>query len=158
MFKLNRSGEYAIRAALYLASNTSGKSISVSDIARMEDVPVEFLRKIAQALIKGKIVRSRRGVNGGIVLSRPAEQISLLEVIEAAEGPIYLNTCLVEPDECRRSPWCAIHVVWCQAQMKFKNVLAAKTLAELAAANTERFEYFAAKCAAQSADISQPAA
>jgi DNA-binding IscR family transcriptional regulator len=62
----------------------------------------------------------------------------LLDVIEAVEGKLYLNKCLIGPQFCERTGWCAVHLVWCEAQQKLKEILSSRSLAELAATNSVR--------------------
>lgn len=131
MLRLTKDGEYAIRALLYLASQPEGKSILVNEISEAQDVPKSYLSKIMQQLTKSGIVRSRRGAKGGFRLSRPAGLITLREAIEAIEGPIYLNICLVKRGECPRDHECAVHGIWKEAQKKLIEVLDSRTLKEL---------------------------
>lgn len=131
MLQLTKDGEYAIRAILYLASQPEEKLILVNEISEAQDVPRSYLSKIMQQLTKSGIVRSRRGAKGGFRLSRPASLITLREVIEAIEGPIYLNICLVKKGECPRDQICPVHGIWKEAQKKLIEVLDSKTLKEL---------------------------
>src|SRR5512147_1501351 len=110
--KLTRGGEYAIRGVLYLAQQNDGKVNMLSAIAKAQDVPPRFLAKIFQALAKAGIVKSHRGAKGGFSLARPASDVTLKDVIEAIEGPLFLNVCLAVPGECSREALCPIHSVW----------------------------------------------
>jgi Rrf2 family protein len=132
MLQLTMSGEYAVRAMVHLSSLPHGTVISVADISRDWDVPVTFLRKLVTKLARAGMVTSFRGNGGGIALARPAQEITLLDIIEAIEGAMALNICLLSPEACHRSPWCAVHVVWCEAQTKLREVLSSRSLADLA--------------------------
>lgn len=132
MFQLSRAGDYAVRAAVFLATDPHRPTRSITDIAHAENVPENFLRKIIQSLIRAKLVRSVRGIHGGVVLAKKPEQTSLLEVVEAIEGPLALNKCVLGPGECDRQSWCPVHTVWCEAQEKLLTILRSKTLADLA--------------------------
>ncbi len=129
--KLTRGGEYGIRGVLYLAQQDDGKVSMLSAIADSQDVPPRFLAKIFQALAKAGIVKSHRGAKGGFSLARPAAEISIKDVIEAVEGPIHLNVCLMEPGECNRTALCPMHAVWEQAQDQMMAVLARANFGEL---------------------------
>ncbi len=72
-------------------------------------VPQEYLAKILQKLARTGIVTTQRGVGGGISLSRPPDRITLLEVVEAMEGPVVLSRCFTNPGECPRESYCAVH-------------------------------------------------
>jgi Rrf2 family transcriptional regulator, iron-sulfur cluster assembly transcription factor len=134
--KLTRGGEYAIRGVLYLALQEEGKVSMLSAIAKAQDVPPRFLAKIFQALAKGGVVKSHRGAKGGFSLARPAAEVTVKDVVEAVEGPVYLNVCLAAPGECERTDLCAVHPMWTEAQGKMMEVLGRTNFADLA--KTER--------------------
>ncbi len=129
--KLTRGGEYGIRGVLYLAQQDEGKVSMLSAIAKSQDVPPRFLAKIFQALAKAGVVKSHRGAKGGFSLARPASEITIKDVIEAVEGPIYLNVCLMEAGECNRTSLCPMHAIWEQAQEQMMAVLARANFSEL---------------------------
>ena len=135
--KLTRGGEYGIRGVLYLAQQDNGKVSMLSAIAKGQDVPPRFLAKIFQALAKAGVVRSHRGAKGGFSLARPAAEITIKDVIEAIEGPIHLNVCLVGPGECNREKICPMHSVWEEAQEKMVGVLSRANFADLAKAERQ---------------------
>ncbi len=132
------TGEYAIRAMLHLASLRFGTVAQISEISRQWEIPENFLRKISAQLSNAGLVASQRGLGGGITLARPAEVITLLDIIEAVEGKISLNKCLMCDAFCPRDSWCAVHLVWGEAQDKLKEVLTSKSLAQLAAQSADR--------------------
>lgn len=135
--KLTRGGEYGIRGVLYLAQQDNGKISMLSAIAKAQDVPPRFLAKIFQALARAGIVRSYRGAKGGFSLGRAAGEITIKDVIEAIEGPVYLNVCLVGPGECSRDKICPMHRVWEEAQEKMMGVLARANFADLVKAERQ---------------------
>jgi Rrf2 family transcriptional regulator, iron-sulfur cluster assembly transcription factor len=129
--QLTRGGEYGIRAMIYLAGHPVGHVSSLHDVGSEQDIPASFLAKIFQSLVHAGLATSQRGAHGGFSLSRPADQISVRQVIEAIDGPISLNGCVLYPDECRRSSGCSMHVAWEQAQERMMSVLDEVTLAQL---------------------------
>lgn len=131
MMELTRKGEYAIRGIVYLAGKPLDKVCLLSDIAAAVDVPPTFLAKIFQQFSKIGLVKSFRGTGGGFLLGRAAELISLLEVVEAVEGPIAPNRCVASPADCERSGTCQVHPVWNRVQAEVRSVLAGVTLKEL---------------------------
>jgi Rrf2 family protein len=135
--KLTRGGEYGIRGVLYLAQQDNGKVSMLSAIAEAQDVPPRFLAKIFQALAKAGVVKSHRGAKGGFSLARPASDITMKDVIEAIEGPIHLNVCLMAPGECNRDKICPMHTVWVEAQEKMLDVLSRSNFADLAKAGLQ---------------------
>lgn len=134
------SGEYAIRAMLHLAAENSNKNVQIQDISKKWEIPETFLRKIIPLLTKAGLVMSVRGSGGGIKLARSSEKITALNVIEAVEGKIFLNKCLFSDDVCSSSSWCSMHEVWDEAQANLKKVLGSKSIAQLAAINTQRIQ------------------
>ncbi len=135
--KLTRGGEYGIRGVLYLSQQEEGKVSMLSAIAKAQDVPPRFLAKIFQALAKASIVRSHRGAKGGFSLARPASEVTIRDVIEAVEGPLYLNVCLAGPGECTRDKICPMHAVWGEAQEKMMEVLGRANFSDLAKAERQ---------------------
>lgn len=121
--QLTRGGEYALRAMTYLACVPNGQVASLHDICRAQDIPETFLAKILQSLAHAGLAVSQRGARGGFALARPASDISMRDVVEAVDGPIALNPCVVCPEECSRSDECQVHVAWQQAQEQLMAVL-----------------------------------
>ncbi len=94
--KVSRSTSYAIMALGYFAKN-SGKGLILSnDISDKYNIPLEYLLKILLQLVRAKILRSKRGPGGGFSLARPLKKVSLLEVVEAVEGPMMSNLEVAE--------------------------------------------------------------
>jgi Rrf2 family protein len=108
---VTRQTDYALRCVLYL-SRGEDRIASVGEISRAMHVPKSFLAKILQRLVKSEIVTSTRGVRGGFQLAKRPRDISLLDVIEAVQGPTAMNMCSVDRKTCRLSGTCAIHPVW----------------------------------------------
>jgi Rrf2 family protein len=131
--KLTRAAEYAIRCVLYLAKHPFGDVVSRRDVARDMDIPLAFLGKIAQELGKAGVIVVRQGAHGGYELALPPGDISLLMVVEALDGEILINECLARPQDCGRSPHCAVHRVWTEARSRFRETLAGVSFARLAA-------------------------
>ncbi len=131
--QLTRGGEYAIRAMIYLAGLPAGRVASLHEIGQAQDIPESFLAKILQTLVHAGLAQSHRGARGGFALALPAGEISARDVVEAVDGPIALNSCVLYPEECGRSERCRMHPVWVEAQERMMDVLDRVTLADLAA-------------------------
>ncbi len=86
--KLSRTVSYAVRAMLQLAQSDPATPVPCSRLASRGEMPERFLLQILRVLVTRGILRSTRGVEGGYALTRPPDQISLLDVIEALEGPL----------------------------------------------------------------------
>jgi Rrf2 family protein len=132
MMQLSMTGEYAVRTMIHLASVPPGQLVQICDISSEWGIPEGFLRKIIAQLSKDGLIRSQRGAGGGIQLSRPAVTLTLLDVVEAVEGKVFLNKCLIAPGTCHLDLTCAVHTIWCDAQEALKAILTKKSLAELA--------------------------
>ncbi len=132
MMELTRKGEYAIRGIIYLAQQQPGKMSLISEIAEATEVPATFLAKIFQSFAKLGLVQSFRGTGGGFLLGRAPSQITLKQVVEAVEGPIMPNRCLIAEGSCERSARCLVHPVWRQVQTEVGKILGNVTLEELA--------------------------
>lgn len=131
MMELTRKGDYAIRGIIYLASQPPNKISLLSEIAMAVDVPQTFLAKIFQQFSKTGIVKSFRGTGGGFLLAGPPENITLLQVVEAVEGPILPNRCVLKPGECERDSFCTVHPVWLKVQHQVRDILSDVTLKDL---------------------------
>lgn len=132
--QLTRGGEYAIRAMTYLTKRPVGEISSLHEVGVEQDIPESFLAKIFQNLVHADLVVSQRGAHGGFSLARPAAAITVREVVEAIDGPIALNGCVLRPGDCRRSGDCRMHEVWVLAQERMMDVLGEVTLDDLVAA------------------------
>jgi Rrf2 family transcriptional regulator, iron-sulfur cluster assembly transcription factor len=134
MIQLTMTGEYAVRAMMHLSGYPYGTVVQITDVSDRWQIPENFLRKIVPHLTRAGLIRSQRGSGGGIQLGRPAEEMNLLEVIQAVEGEIFLNKCLIAPGTCSMDAGCSVHTVWCEAQQSVKEILTRSSLAALAAA------------------------
>ncbi len=132
LMQLTRAGDYAVRVMIHLASAPCGMVVPRRDIQARQDVPPAHLAKIIQALGRARLVQTFRGAGGGVALALRPEAITLRHVIEAVEGPIYLNRCLVRPGACPRDVFCTAHPVWGRIQEILIRELEAVTIAALA--------------------------
>lgn len=88
--KFSRKAEYALRAVLAMCRAPSGTVFSIQSLATEEHIPLKFLEQILLVLRKGGMLHSRRGAGGGYQLARPANRISLREILELVDGPLEL--------------------------------------------------------------------
>jgi Rrf2 family protein len=132
MFHITRKADYAIRGMVFLADEPKDKVSLIRDISSVTDVSPALSAKIFQHLNKIGLVRSYRGAGGGFQLARPAKDISLLEIIEAVDGPIAMNRCIIEKGSCGRESYCSVHPVWKTIQQKMKIDLSRVSLQQLA--------------------------
>jgi Rrf2 family protein len=121
--RLTRAGEYAVRCVLYLASQGVGVLCARKEIALRMDIPDQFLGKIAQQLARAGAIEIVQGARGGFRLVVPPEELTLLEVVEAVIGEIFLNDCVLRPESCNRSQACAVHCIWAKARDQLRQTL-----------------------------------
>jgi Rrf2 family protein len=131
--QITRSTEYAVRCALHLAQEPPDRVVPRREIARVRGIPEQFLGKIAQRLARAGVLRIHQGARGGYQLAIPANELTLLQVVEAAEGSLVLNTCVMNARVCSRTGVCAAHRVWSEARRQLRATLGGVTFAELAA-------------------------
>ncbi len=131
--QITRQADYAVRAVLYLARQGEQR-IATSAIAEEQRIPASFLAKIISQLSIAGLLHTSRGARGGVSLARAPKDITLLEVVEAIDGPIQLNECVENPAACSFSSGCPMHSIWCEAQEtlvnRLKNTNFEKLLAE----------------------------
>ena len=104
----------------------------VAEIAKRQNIPAFYLAKIMPRLARAGLVHTSLGAAGGITLAMPAEEISILQVIQAIEGPFALNLCSVDPTQCERHATCPTCETWCQAQTQLNQTLSKTRIADLA--------------------------
>ncbi len=129
--RLTRAGEYAVRCVLYLADRGAGQVVSRKQIAMEMDIPPHFLSKIAQQLAREGIIEIVQGARGGFRLIAAPEEVTLLQVVEAVIGEIFLNDCVIRADACHRSYACSVHNIWEDARTQLREFLSQATFAKL---------------------------
>ncbi len=129
MYCLTRKADYGLRLMLEVAAQNEG-SMTVADVAERKQIPYEFLRKVAQRLASQGLLATERGFRGGVSLARPAEMITLLDIVHAFESPA-LNHCTADPSRCDRRDVCAVYPVWVEAQSEVERVLGGTSLSSL---------------------------
>lgn len=133
--QITRQADYAVRAVLYLAQRGSGARVSTAQVALEQHIPPTFLAKIISQLSTAGVVRATRGARGGISLARPPEEISLLEIVEAIDGPVTLNECTQDPSICQMGDTCAVREVWCDLRVELVGRLKSTTFNQLVRTN-----------------------
>jgi len=131
MLKLSTKARYALRAMVELACREGEGAVQLREIARAQDLSPKYLEQLTIPLRNAGLLHSERGPAGGYRLARPAHQITALEVVRAAEGPINLIDCVREASVCRRSPHCATRRLWARLGEALNEMLAGVTLANL---------------------------
>lgn len=129
--QITRQADYAVRAVLHL-SRTGEQRTATSTIAEEQRIPPSFLAKIISQLSIAGLLHTSRGARGGVTLARPPQDVTLLEVIEAIDGPIQLNECVGDTSACAFDESCPLRPVWCEAQEDLVKRLKGTNFADMA--------------------------
>lgn len=130
---LSKTGDYVVRAALALAHNrASGGYSKIREVAAQMELPLRYAPQILGMLAKAGLAESRAGRDGGYRLIRDPADISLLEVVEAAEGELRIDRCTISGGPCHWEEMCALHPAWEDATRAFRESLEAASLADVA--------------------------
>ena len=129
--QITRQADYAVRAVLHLARMNGNQRAATSQVAKEQHIPPSFLAKIISQLSIAGLLHTSRGARGGVTLARDPKDVSLLEVIEAIDGPIMLNECVGENSICTFDEDCPLRPVWCEAQEELVNRLKSTNFQQL---------------------------
>ena len=131
--QLTRAADYGVRVMIQLTALKGNGRVSLPELARATGAPQSFLSKVLQSLARAGLISSRRGQLGGFHITQRGAAASMREVIEAIDGAICLNVCLIPGRSCSRKARCPAHPVWIEAQQAMMEVLSGATIASLAA-------------------------
>jgi len=132
---LTRAGEYAISALSRLAlmsSGPEGAPVPVESLAGGQRIPRAFLGKILGRCARMGIVRTKRGAAGGVALARPADRITLLQIVEACEGGYARASCVFFVERSCTGPLCGVYCALRRAEEELRVRLSGTTLADMA--------------------------
>ncbi len=128
----SRSCEYALQSILYICLHSQeGKAIGLKEISATQQVPLHFLSKILQQLVKGKVLNSMKGPNGGFSLNVPPDKLKLIRVVEIIDGLDIFNRCGIGLKQCSDKTPCPIHFEYGVVKEKIMQLLTEKSLDEL---------------------------
>ena len=136
---LSKRGDYVVRAALALADAWDGRGAfrTIDDVAREMDLPRSFTPQVLADLSHAGVAESKSGRGGGYRLSRAPSKVSMLEVVEAAEGRLVSQRCPIRGGPCRWDDVCAVHPTWLKASDAVRAALGRTTLAQVAAVDRD---------------------
>jgi Rrf2 family protein len=130
--QLTRAADYAVRVMIQLAVLPSKGRVSLPALAQATGAPESFLSKVLQALARAGLITSQRGQSGGFRITQRGRDASMRDVVEAIDGSISLNICLVHGRSCPRKARCPAHPVWAKAQQAMLEVLSSASIAAMA--------------------------
>ena len=128
----SRQCEYALQAVTFLALKENGQMTSIKELTGKLGIPYHFLGKILQDLTYKGLLVSQKGPTGGFRLGMPAHDITLLQIVEAIDGPGFRSNCVLGFQECSESNPCAAHEKWRDIKEKIHAMLASRNVAEMA--------------------------
>ncbi len=128
--QITRQADYALRAMLYLAQLDPNQRAATSQIAEEQHIPPSVLAKIISQLSIAGLIHTSRGARGGVSLAHQPDEISVLEVVEAIDGPISLNECTENPSACPFGEDCPLRPLWCDTQTELVKRLKKTSFAE----------------------------
>lgn len=130
---ITAKADYTVRALLVLASNADGKPMSGEAVARSQGMPVKFVENTLVDMRRSGLVRSHRGASGGFTLARPADRITVADVIRAVDGPL-AEVRGLRPEHVRyEGPAEDLRLVWVAVRVSMRKVLEQVTLADIVA-------------------------
>lgn len=131
MFRISRRLDYGLQLMIALAQDTDNRAQATAVLAERLQIPLPFLHQIGRSLIQGRLIKATPGPHGGLRLNVPAEEITLLQIVETLEGPVCISPCL-DGDPCTRADGCMSTPVWSDLQAKLVDHLSGVRLNELA--------------------------
>ena len=129
--KLSTKSRYGLRAVVQIAKSYGVAPSKRKDIASIQGLSISYLENILIVLKNSRIIDTTRGVNGGYVLCRQPSAVSVLDVVNALEGPLNLVECVDSPAECENAETCAARTVWKELVECWRERLGKLTLQDL---------------------------
>jgi Rrf2 family protein len=132
MIRINRQTDYAVRLILSLARREEGKRVSTAEIRKEMLIPPALAQRIVADLARGNFILTFPGRDGGLVLSRPAREINLRQIVEHFEGKFFISDCLVDGGDCPFDNNCPVRFRWTRLQSLIIKELEQITFEDLA--------------------------
>jgi Rrf2 family protein len=136
VLRLSKKADYALIALSYMAAPGQRPVVSAREMAERHDLPLELLAKVLQRLVQRGLLTSVQGINGGYRLARPADRLSVAQVVEAIDGPLTLTACADPADPCDQYAKCNIRDPLHRIRERIAGALSSCSIAELAAEGT----------------------
>jgi Rrf2 family iron-sulfur cluster assembly transcriptional regulator len=127
---LTRQADHALRAMAWMTGQPRGARRKAAEIAGAAGIPLPYAARILARLQREGLLDARAGHDGGYALVRSPADVTLLEVIEAIEGPLRSSSCLLRDGRCGGGGYCALHHAWSSAQSALREALADTSLAD----------------------------
>jgi Rrf2 family cysteine metabolism transcriptional repressor len=128
--KLSTKGRYGVKAMVDLAINYGEQPVSIKNISQRQNISEYYLEQLFSSLKKAKLIKSIRGAQGGYILNRAPEEITIQDVINVLEGPIEVSNCL-EDSACNNIDCCATRLLWKKIKDSIDSVTSTITLKDI---------------------------
>jgi len=128
---ISKSAGYAVHGLIYLITKSATQPVQISEIAEYQDVSRTYLAKIFQQLSTARIIVGQRGITGGYMLAKEPTKVTLLNIVEAVDGPVMRRHCCLGVMGCEVRDHCTVLDVFVEANTRFANYLDGITLASL---------------------------
>jgi len=139
MLRLSKKADYALLSMRHLAAHHDRGAMSSRELAETYDIPTELLAKVLQKLVRGRLLVSVQGIRGGYGLGRPADRISVADVIQAVDGPLTVTACSDTDHSCDQYSKCNIRDPLWRLRERIVQAMGTVSMAELAS-DAERVE------------------
>jgi Rrf2 family protein len=131
MMRMSTKGHHAIRIMVFLAASP-GRPITKQEIGASENISPGYIQQLMGRVASAGLVQSHRGKEGGFSLARPAEEITVRQVLDATEGPFDLALCVAHPEVCTRVDTCPANPLWTKVTAAVNDLFDCTTIADLA--------------------------
>ncbi len=136
--QITQTADYAVRTTVFLALHVDDGPVAAAIIAKEMTIPVDYISKVVQALSRAGLVESVPGRNGGARLARDPGSLSMLDIIEAVDGPVALTRCVTRPGACPRDSHCIVHDFWKTTQAGLISVLSGTKISDICHPNGDK--------------------
>lgn len=124
---------YGLRALLHMAAHRDVEAFTAEELAEAADTTTDFMHKIMRSLRDAGIVTAKRGPSGGFAYEQEPDEVTVLDVVDAVQGPFKVNRCVIGLGVCPRSGTCPLRPTWLRIQEELEAGLGAQTIGEIAA-------------------------
>tara|TARA_B100001964_G_C13996047_1_gene492796 strand:- start:112 stop:576 length:465 start_codon:yes stop_codon:yes gene_type:complete len=140
---LSKSSQYAIQAVMFLAAQQENNPVFQRDISHALNIPIHYLGKVLQILVKHDIVISHKGVNGGFIINRNFEKITLNTIVKIIDGDQFLNGCMIGFPYCSDEHPCPVHKEWVHAKNEITKIFELKDINQFTDELQSKLDYIA---------------
>ena len=129
--KLSTKGKYGLKAIFELSLNANEGPMPLNMIASRQKIPEQYLEQIFSTLKKSKLITSVRGAQGGYLLNKQPEEITVGDILTILEGPVALSQCIIDEGACENANDCSTRLVWEKLKKGIEDVLNSITLQDM---------------------------